>query len=273
MEHTQASLDRMVMTLNRCDHASTHMRASPRHLAIIMDGNGRWAKRRRLPRQAGHLMGASGLRRVVRACADRDIEFLTIFAFSTENWRRPADEVSALMSLFIQYLTREVKEMRDQGVRLRIIGNREAFDLPLQRLIEEAESATAHNTRLNLTVAANYGGQWDILQAVQSWQAANPDEPMSALSQQDLADHLSTADMPDPDLLIRTGGESRISNFLLWQMAYTELYFTDTLWPDFDEKALDAALSWYGTRVRRFGKTDDQVSGAPLKTYSLGESV
>jgi undecaprenyl diphosphate synthase len=177
------------------------------------------------------------------------------------------------MSLFIQYLTREVKEMRDQGVRLRIIGNREAFDLPLQRLIEEAESATAHNTRLNLTVAANYGGQWDILQAVQSWQAANPDEPMSALSQQDLADHLSTADMPDPDLLIRTGGESRISNFLLWQMAYTELYFTDTLWPDFDEKALDAALSWYGTRVRRFGKTDDQVSGAPLKTYSLGESV
>ena len=249
------------------------MSAPPRHLAIIMDGNGRWAKRRRLPRQAGHLMGASGLKRIVRACADQGVEYLTIFAFSTENWRRPADEVSALMSLFIQYLTREVKEMREQGVRLRVIGNRDAFDLPLQRLIEEAESATAHNTRLNLTVAANYGGQWDILHAMQAWHDAHPDQPLSALTQQELAQYLSTAGMPDPDLLIRTGGESRISNFLLWQMAYTEFYFTDALWPDFDEKALEEALTWYGTRVRRFGKTDEQVSGAPLKAYSLGEST
>jgi undecaprenyl diphosphate synthase len=249
------------------------MSTPPRHLAIIMDGNGRWAKRRRLPRQAGHLMGASGLKRIVQACADRGVEYLTIFAFSTENWRRPADEVSALMSLFIQYLTREVKEMREQGVRLRIIGDRQAFDGPLQRLIEEAESATAHNTRLNLTVAANYGGQWDILHAVQSWTAAHPDKPVSALSQEELAEHLSTAGLPDPDLLIRTGGESRISNFMLWQLAYTEFYFTDALWPDFDDKALEEALTWFGTRVRRFGKTDEQVRGATLKTYSEGESV
>jgi undecaprenyl diphosphate synthase len=249
------------------------MSHAPRHLAIIMDGNGRWAKRRRLPRQAGHLMGASGLKRIVRACASRGIEYLTIFAFSTENWRRPADEVSALMSLFIQYLTREVKDMSEQGVRLRIIGNRDAFDAPLQRLIEQAEAATAHNTRLNLTVAANYGGQWDILHAAQSWSQAHPGEPLSTMTEQDLAAHLSTADMPDPDLLIRTGGESRISNFMLWQLAYAEFFFTDTLWPDFDEAALDAALTWYGGRVRRFGKTDEQVRGEALKSYSQGESA
>jgi undecaprenyl diphosphate synthase len=249
------------------------MSSSPRHLAIIMDGNGRWAKRRRLPRQAGHLMGASGLKRIVRACADRGVEYLTIFAFSTENWKRPADEVSALMSLFIQYLTREVKDMREQGVRLRIIGDRAAFDAPLQRLIEDAESATAHNTRLNLTVAANYGGQWDILHAAQSWSAAHPGEPLTALTPQVLAGYLSTAGMPDPDLLIRTGGESRISNFMLWQLAYTEFYFTDALWPDFDEQALAEALTWFGTRVRRFGKTDEQVIGAALKSYSQNESV
>lgn len=273
MKPVQDPLDKMEFHSTGINHDPLLMSASPRHLAIIMDGNGRWAKRRRLPRQAGHLMGASGLKRIVRACADRGVEYLTLFAFSTENWRRPADEVSALMSLFIQYLTREVQEMREQGVRLRVIGNREAFDVPLQRLIEDAESATAHNTRLNLTVAANYGGQWDILHAVQSWQASNPDTPLSTLSPQDLAGHLSTAGMPDPDLLIRTGGESRISNFMLWQMAYTEYYFTDVLWPDFDEQALDVALNWFGNRVRRFGKTDEQVSGAPLKTYSLGESV
>jgi undecaprenyl diphosphate synthase len=249
------------------------MPATPRHLAIIMDGNGRWAKRRRLPRQAGHLMGASGLKRIVRACADRGVEYLTIFAFSTENWRRPADEVSALMSLFIQYLTREVKDMREQGVRLRIIGDRAAFDQPLQHLIEEAEAATEHNTRLNLTVAANYGGQWDILNAAQSWSAQHPGEPLTSLSPPDLAAHLSTAGMPDPDLLIRTGGESRISNFMLWQLAYTEFFFTDALWPDFDEKALDEALNWFGTRVRRFGKTDEQVNGSQLKSYSVGESA
>ena len=240
------------------------MSAFPRHLAIIMDGNGRWAKKRLLPRQAGHLMGANGLKRIVRACAGHDIKYLTIFAFSTENWRRPPEEVSALMSLFIQYLTREVKDMAEQGVRLRIIGNREAFDTPLQRLIEQAESVTAHNTRINLTVAANYGGQWDILHAAQTWSQAHPGQPLTAMTEHDLAAHLSTAGMPDPDLLIRTGGESRISNFLLWQMAYAEFYFTDILWPDFDEAALDQALTWYGSRVRRFGKTDEQV---------LGESV
>ena len=177
------------------------------------------------------------------------------------------------MSLFIQYLTREVKDMREQGVRLRIIGDRAAFDTPLQRLIEEAEAATAHNTKLNLTVAANYGGQWDILNAVQTWSAQHPGEPMSSLSPRALAAHLSTAGMPDPDLLIHTGGESRVSNFLLWQLAYTEFYFTDALWPDFDDNALDEALTWFGSRVRRFGKTDDQVLGSSLKSYSAGEPV
>ena len=229
------------------------MSAPPRHLAIIMDGNGRWAKRRRLPRQAGHLMGASGLKRIVRACAERGVEYLTIFAFSTENWRRPADEVSALMSLFIQYLTREVKDMREQGVRLRIIGDRAAFDTPLQRLIEEAEAATAHNTKLNLTVAANYGGQWDILNAVQTWSAQHPGEPMSSLSPRALAAHLSTAGMPDPDLLIRTSGELRISNFLLWQIAYAEIYVTETLWPDFRRQHFLEAMLAYQKRERRYG--------------------
>jgi undecaprenyl diphosphate synthase len=236
--------------------------AQPQHIAIIMDGNGRWAKKRFLPRTVGHVKGAAGVRRIVKACADRDIQYLTLFAFSTENWRRPPEEVSTLMDLFVQYLQKEMADMSREGVRLRVIGDRSAFSPDLQARIAAAEQATAHNTTLHLTVAANYGGQWDILQASRAWQQAHPTLSINDLREQDLAAYLSTADLPDPDLLIRTGGESRISNFLLWQMAYTELYFVDDYWPDFDEASLAKALTWFASRVRRFGRTDDQVASA-----------
>lgn len=232
----------------------------PQHIAIIMDGNGRWAKKRFLPRTVGHVKGAAGVRRIVKACADRDIRYLTLFAFSTENWRRPPEEVSTLMDLFVQYLQKEMADMSSEGVRLRVIGDRSAFPADLQARIAAAEQATAHNTTLHLTVAANYGGQWDILQAARAWQQANPGRALEGLSESALAAHLSTADLPDPDLLIRTGGESRISNFLLWQMAYTELYFVEDYWPDFDEASLVKALTWFSSRVRRFGRTDEQVA-------------
>ena len=235
------------------------MATLPQHIALIMDGNGRWAKKRLMPRQVGHVKGAAAVRRIVQACADRDIRYVTLFAFSTENWRRPPDEVSALMDLFVHYLQKEMREMSELGVRLRVIGDRSPFDARLQALITEAETATAGNTKLNLTIAANYGGQWDILQAMRAWQQAHPGQSLDTLNEQALASHLSMAGLPDPELLIRTGGESRISNFLLWQMAYSELYFTPTLWPDFDEQALDEALAWFGQRVRRFGQTDEQV--------------
>ena len=236
--------------------------ALPQHIAIIMDGNGRWAKKRFLPRTVGHVKGAAGVRRIVKACADRDIQYLTLFAFSTENWRRPPEEVSTLMDLFVQYLQKEMADMSREGVRLRVIGDRSAFSADLQARIAAAEQATAHNTTLHLTVAANYGGQWDILQASRAWQKAHPNLSIQYLREQDLAAYLSTADLPDPDLLIRTGGESRISNFLLWQMAYTEMYFVDDYWPDFDEASLAKALTWFASRVRRFGRTDDQVANA-----------
>jgi undecaprenyl diphosphate synthase len=210
----------------------------------------------------GHVKGAAGVRRIVKACADRDIQYLTLFAFSTENWRRPPEEVSTLMDLFVQYLQKEMADMSREGVRLRVIGDRSAFSPDLQARIAAAEQATAHNTTLHLTVAANYGGQWDILQASRAWQQAHPTLSINDLREQDLAVYLSTADLPDPDLLIRTGGESRISNFLLWQMAYTELYFVDDYWPDFDEASLAKALTWFASRVRRFGRTDDQVASA-----------
>ena len=236
--------------------------ALPQHIAIIMDGNGRWAKKRFLPRTVGHVKGAAGVRRIVKACADRDIQYLTLFAFSTENWRRPPEEVSTLMDLFVQYLQKEMADMSREGVRLRVIGDRSAFSADLQARIAAAEQATAHNTTLHLTVAANYGGQWDILQASRAWQKAHPNLSIQDLREQDLAAYLSTADLPDPDLLIRTGGESRISNVLLWQMAYTEMYFVDDYWPDFDEASLAKALAWFASRVRRFGRTDDQVANA-----------
>ena len=233
----------------------------PRHVAIIMDGNGRWARARMLPRAIGHREGVKSVRRVVESCIDRGIQALTLFAFSSENWRRPSDEVSGIMNLFVTTLKKEVDALDRNGVRLRFIGDRSAFSDSLQRLIGESESQTAGNARLDLVIAANYGGQWDITQACRSLGRQVADGTLSPddITQERMAQAISIADLPLPDLFIRTGGERRISNFLLWQLAYTELYFTDILWPAFDEDELDTALSWYANRQRRFGRTGDQV--------------
>jgi len=236
------------------------MNRTPRHVAIIMDGNGRWARKRMLPRHIGHIKGAANLREVIKACYTRGIECLTVFAFSTENWRRPPDEVALLFDLFAQYLNKEVEDLRLHGGRLRIIGDRSAFPLELQQEMQRVETATAHNQKLQLTVALNYGGKWDILQAVKSWQQAHRYETVEQLTVAKLDPYLSTAGLPEPDLLIRTGGESRMSNFLIWQCAYTELYFSSEYWPDFNAKSLDDAIDCYAKRVRRFGKTDEQVA-------------
>ncbi len=234
--------------------------ALPRHVAVIMDGNGRWAKKRGLPRTFGHNSGARQVRALVEHCADLGISHVTLFAFSSENWKRPADEVSSLMSLFVLYLEKEIRDMNLNGVRLKVIGDASRFDARLQKLIADAQSQTAANTRITLTVAANYGGRWDMLEAVRRWKAAHPQRPVSELGEADLAPYLSMADAPDPDLLIRTGGESRVSNFLLWQLAYAELYFTDVLWPDFSVQELDKALAWYADKDRRFGAVTQSVA-------------
>lgn len=224
-----------------------------------MDGNGRWAQRRHLPRTAGHAKGASGIKDLVKQCAKMGVGCLTLFAFSTENWGRPKDEVSSLMELFVQYLEWEMVALADAGVRLMVIGDVAGFAPDLQDRIRAAEAATQENQAINLVVAANYGGQWDVVQAVKSWQVANPNLDASQLSQAQLSQHLTTSGMPNVDLLIRTGGEQRISNFMLWQVAYAELYFTDVLWPDFDGKDLAKALDWFAQRSRRFGKTTEQL--------------
>jgi len=229
------------------------MSSLPKHIAIIMDGNGRWSKKKFMPRNVGHLMGASNLRAVVRACVEKNIEHLTVFAFSTENWRRPEDEVSVLMGLFASYLQKEVDDMSANGVRLKIVGDTSKFNPELQALILSAEAQTQNNTKITLRVAANYGGRWDMIQAAKAWQLAHPDQSLTALSEEGLATYLSTADAPEMDLLIRTGGESRISNFMLWQAAYAEMFFIDTLWPDFTVKQFTEALEWFSKRDRRFG--------------------
>ena len=218
-----------------------------------MDGNGRWAKQRHMPRTVGHAKGASVVRDLVTACVNKGIKHLTLFAFRTENWKRPEEEVSTLMGLFIQYLEKEMKDMQAEGVRLNVIGDTSRFPQTLQDKIKATEQSTAHNTGIVLNVAANYGGQWDIVQAVKSWQQAHPEKALGDLSPEALSPFLSAADQPEPDLLIRTGGESRISNFMLWQLAYAELYFTDVLWPDFDVPQLLKALDWFAARERRFG--------------------
>lgn len=234
----------------------------PRHLAIIMDGNGRWATKRFLPRAAGHVRGVQAVRRAVEACGKRGVEYLTLFAFSSENWRRPKDEVSLLMRLFIQTLEKEVLKLDGQGVRLRIVGDLSPFEPRLQELIRAAEQRTEHNSALTLTIAANYGGRWDILQAMQRLLAARPDlaQRPQEINETLLGGYLSMAYAPEPDLFIRTGGEQRISNFLVWQLAYTELYFTNDYWPDFGAKEIDAAFNWYRTRERRFGRTSAQLA-------------
>ncbi|MBB3122266.1 undecaprenyl diphosphate synthase [Massilia violacea] len=229
----------------------------PRHVAIIMDGNGRWATKRFLPRVAGHVKGVEAVRTVVEACAERGIEYLTVFAFSSENWRRPEEEVSLLMRLFVTALEREVAKMHANNIRLKVVGDLSRFDAKLQAMIAAAERKTAANTRLTVTVCANYGGRWDIMQAVGKMVAAHPGA--SDFSEAQLAPHLAMAYAPEPDLFIRTGGEERISNFLLWQLAYTELYFTDTYWPDFTAERLDAAIASYQNRERRFGRTGEQL--------------
>ena len=238
---------------------TVQLQSIPSHIAIIMDGNGRWAQKRHMPRTVGHAKGAAGVRDLVACCARKGIQYLTLFAFSTENWKRPADEVSTLMGLFVQYLEKEMDALAAAGVRLKVIGDVAGFPVELQNRIRAAEAATRSNQAITLTVAANYGGQWDVVQAVKNWQAANIGVDVASLTQDQLAQHLSTAGMPDVDLLIRTGGEQRISNFLLWQAAYAELYFTDALWPEFDESELNKALYWYATRERRFGLVGEQI--------------
>jgi undecaprenyl diphosphate synthase len=229
----------------------------PRHIAIIMDGNGRWATRRFLPRVAGHVKGLDAVRNMVEACVVRGVEFLTVFAFSSENWRRPPDEVSFLMKLFMTTLEREVSKLHANGIRLKVVGDLSRFDQKLQKMIVGAERKTDANTRLTLTICANYGGRWDIMQAIGKMLALNP--ATTSFDEEQLAQHLSMAYAPEPDLFIRTGGEKRISNFLLWQLAYTELYFTDAFWPDFDATALDTAIASYQKRERRFGRTSEQL--------------
>ena len=232
----------------------------PRHVAIIMDGNGRWAKRQRLPRIAGHRRGVESVRDAVGACIERGIGYLTLFAFSSENWRRPPEEVTLLMQLFQAALSNEVEKLHRNGVRLRVVGDMQRFGPKIRALVEQAEHLTAANQRLTLTIAANYGGRWDILQAVNRFAKENPEA--KEIAEEQLAPYLAMSYAPEPDLFIRTGGEQRISNFLLWQLAYSEFYFTDTLWPDFDAAALDAAIVSYRGRERRFGRTSDQVEQA-----------
>ena len=253
--------------------------AVPRHIAIIMDGNGRWATQRFLPRVAGHVKGVDAVRNMVEACAERGIEYLTLFAFSSENWRRPAEEVSLLMRLFMTALEREVARMHLNGIRLKVVGDLSRFDAKLRSMIADAERRTANNSRMTVTICANYGGRWDITQAVTKMIAAaatqnatashggdgeNERDAAGALPQFDethLEPYLAMAYAPEPDLFVRTGGEERISNFLLWQLAYTELYFTDTYWPDFDDAALGLAIASYQQRERRFGRTSEQLLG------------
>jgi undecaprenyl diphosphate synthase len=236
----------------------------PRHVAIIMDGNGRWARQRHLPRVAGHRKGVEALRAIVRACIARRVDYLTVFAFSSENWRRPADEVSILMDLFLRALEQEVAKLHENGIRFKVVGDTSRFDARIRDLIAAGEALTAENTRLTLTVAANYGGRWDIAQAARRYFALHPEAAAATevLEPEALEPFLAMAYAPEPDLFIRTGGEQRISNFLLWQLAYSELYFTGALWPDFDAAALDAAIDWYRRRERRFGRTSEQVKAA-----------
>ncbi len=231
----------------------------PHHIAIVMDGNGRWATQRYLPRVAGHKQGVESLRRCVRACVERGIAVLTVFAFSSENWNRPAEEVSGLMELLAVALGREVPQLQADGVRLHFVGDRTRLSRKVSAGLAQAELATAHNGRLTLNVCFNYGGRWDIAQA-----AARLAAQGRPITESSLDRAMSMAHVPDPDLLIRTGGEQRISNFLLWQAAYSELYFSERLWPDFDEAALDGAIAAFGRRERRFGATSGPVATQQL---------
>lgn len=238
--------------------------AIPRHVAIIMDGNGRWASKRFMPRVAGHSEGLGAVRKIVQECRQLGVQYLTLFAFSSENWRRPPEEVSFLMKLFLKSLKGEVSRLAENDIRLRLIGDLSRFDSGIQEMVQFSEEKTSTCKGLTLTIAANYGGRWDILQAMRQSLAANPGLTSDQVSEELLQPYLSMAYAPEPDLFIRTGGEQRVSNFLLWQLAYTELYFTDTLWPDFDAIQLHKAFDWFSHRERRFGRTSAQLASESL---------
>lgn len=233
----------------------------PRHLAVIMDGNGRWARKRFLPRVAGHRAGVNTVRDIIKHAMERGIEVLSLFAFSSENWRRPPYEVNYLLDLFLNMLENEVLKLHEQGIQLRVIGDRAQFDEKLRAHIAKAEEITAGNNKFKLVIAANYGGQWDLVQAMKKIgrEIENGKLSSEAVSSELIARHLSLKDLPPPDLFIRTSGEQRISNFFLWDLAYTELYFTDVLWPDFNDKELDKALDFFAGRERRYGCTSEQL--------------
>ena len=230
----------------------------PKHIAIIMDGNGRWAQNRYLPRIAGHKQGVETVRGVIKSCIERNISYLTLFAFSSENWRRPTDEVTSLMQLFFGALEQEITKLHGNGIRFKVIGDLSKFESKIIEFIQIGEQLTAENTRLTFTIAANYGGRWDIMQAMREMMAQSTNLLLN-FEEENLAQYLSMSYAPEPDLFIRTGGECRVSNFLLWQLAYTELYFTNTLWPDFDEHELGLAIQSYQQRERRFGRTSEQI--------------
>lgn len=241
-----------------------HPATLPHHVAIVMDGNGRWATQRFLPRLAGHKKGVDALRACVRHAGERGIRVLTVFAFSSENWNRPAEEVSGLMDLLVLAIGREIPPLIEEGVRIRFVGDRSVLGERLQAALIKAEAQTAHNTRLVLNICFNYGGRWDIVQAASALAARG-----EAITEASLGAAMALSHVPDPDLLIRTGGETRLSNFLLWQSAYSELYFSDRLWPDFDAAAFDAALAEYASRERRFGRLSDQAQRPPAAAASL----
>ena len=233
----------------------------PKHIAIIMDGNGRWAKSRHQPRFMGHRAGVKSVEKIIKHCVKCEVEVLSLFAFSSENWRRPTKEVSLLMELFAVALKQQTKRIHKNNTRLRVIGDISKFSKSLQKQIEEAQTITENNTGLTINIAANYGGRWDITQSVKQLaeRVMEGSLKLEDITEQQITQGLMTADLPEPDLFIRTGGEQRVSNFMLWQMAYTEFYFTDTLWPDFDEQVLDTAIASFNQRERRFGKTSEQL--------------
>lgn len=230
----------------------------PKHIAIIMDGNGRWAQSRFMPRISGHKQGVETVRGVIKACMERGVPYLTLFAFSSENWRRPNEEIDSLMQLFLTALEQEITKLHENGICFKVVGDLSKFDSKIIESIQIGEQLTAENNRLTFTVAANYGGRWDIMQAVRKMLAQSSELPLN-IQEESLAQYLALSYAPEPDLFIRTGGEYRISNFLLWQLAYTELYFTNTLWPDFDEHELELAIQSYQQRERRFGRTSEQI--------------
>jgi len=246
----------------------------PRHIAIIMDGNGRWAKQRFLPRVAGHKRGVETVRKLVRASIERGVEYLTLFAFSSENWRRPAEEVSLLKGMFLNALEQEIEQLHKNQVRLKVIGDLSGFGARIGELVAAGEALTENDARLTLTIAASYGGRWDIMRAAKAYFQSHPEalDAQAPIAPEDIEPYLSMAYAPEPDLYIRTGGEKRVSNFLLWQMAYTEFYFTDTLWPDFSEQTLDAAIASYQQRERRFGRTSEQLQTAAREKRQAEQS-